>query len=185
MKKLFIILAIVAAGVATYIVITLKSGVELDEISPLETEEILQIDDKLETMSEEMEAEFMRQVEGAKSNIIEKMAAMPIAPRLIAAGDFKPRFHGVKGQARLIETNSQKILRFENFETDNGPALHIYLASDLSSDDFVDLGEIRATKGNVNYEVDASVDTSRYNKVLVWCVPFGVLFSYAELIAQQ
>ena len=184
MKKLLIILVIVAAGVAAYVVITLKSGVELDEISPLKTEEVSQIDDKLETMSEETKAEFMRQVEGAKSNIVEQMAATPIAARLIAAGDFKPRFHGVAGQAILIETNSQKILRFENFETDNGPNLHIYLASDLSSDDVIDLGEIRATKGNVNYEVDASVDTSRYNKVLVWCVPFGILFNYAELIAQ-
>ena len=185
MKKLLIILAIVAAGAAAYIVITLKSGVELDEVSPLGTEEASRIDDNLETMSEEMKVDFMRQAEKAKSNIMEKMAAMPIEARLIATGGFKPRFHSVKGQALLVETNSQKILRFEIFETDNGPALHIYLASGLSNDDFIDLGEIRATKGNVNYEIDASVDTSRYNKVLIWCVPFGVLFSYAELITQQ
>lgn len=184
MKKLIIILVIIITGVAAYVVITLKSGVELDEASPFENKEVLQINDKFETMGEEMKTEFMRQVEEAKSNVMEQMAAMPSAARIIGAGDFKPRVHGVKGRALLIKTGDQKIIRFENFETDNGPNLHIYLASDLSDSDFIDLGKIRATKGNVNYEIDTSVDTSRYNKVLVWCVPFGVLFSYAELLAQ-
>ncbi len=184
MKKLLIVLAVVVAGVAMYVVITLKSGVEFDEISPLATQEAALIDDQLESMSAEMKTEFMRQVEEVKGEVIEQKEAMPSAARLISSGDFKPRFHSVMGQALLIETDGQKILRFENFETDNGPRLHIYLASDLNDKDFIDLGRIRATKGNVNYNVDASVDTSRYNKVLVWCVPFGVLFSYAELMSQ-
>jgi hypothetical protein len=72
-------------------------------------------------------------------------------------------------------------LRFENFETINGPKLHIYLASDLSADDYIDLGEIKATKGNVNYEIPDGTDLEKYNKVLVWCRPFKVLFSYSEL----
>ena len=68
-----------------------------------------------------------------------------------------------------------------SFETDNGPRLHIYLSAGLGDDDFIDLGPIRATKGNANYEVPAGVDIEKYRNVLVWCVPFGVLFSYAEL----
>jgi len=42
-------------------------------------------------------------------------------------------------------------------------------------------GKIKGTKGNVNYEIDRGVDLEKYDKVLVWCVPFGVLFSYADL----
>ena len=72
-------------------------------------------------------------------------------------------------------------MRFENFESINGPELHIYLASSLSDKDIVDLGPIRGTKGNINYKVDASVDTAKYRYVLVWCKPFKILFSYAEL----
>ncbi len=106
---------------------------------------------------------------------------MPSGPKITAQGSFMARAHEVAGRALLIEADATRTLRFEDFETINGPNLHIYLASDLSSDDFVDLGPIRATKGNVNYELSSDIDTSRYNKVLVWCVPFGVLFSYAEL----
>ena len=69
----------------------------------------------------------------------------------------------------------------ENFETINGPDLFIYLSKDLTNKDFVNLGEIKATKGNVNYEVNSSIDTTQYKNVLVWCRAFGVLFSYAEL----
>jgi len=45
----------------------------------------------------------------------------------------------------------------------------------------IDLGEIKATKGNVNYDIPEGTDLEKYNKVLVWCVPFRVLFSYSDL----
>ena len=63
----------------------------------------------------------------------------------------------------------------------NGPDLHIYLSADLDAKDYVDLGAIKATKGNVNYDVPAATDTEKYRYVLVWCEPFRVLFGYAEL----
>lgn len=100
---------------------------------------------------------------------------------IIYQGDFTPSAHEVEGIAKVIEENGEKTLRFENFETINGPNLHIYLASDLDVNDYVDLGEIKATKGNVNYEIPENTDLEKYNKVVVWCVPFKVLFSYAEL----
>ena len=100
---------------------------------------------------------------------------------ILSEANFQPRDHKVSGKALLIETDNQKILRFEDFETINGPDLHIYLSSDLEAKDYIDLGEIKATKGNVNYEVPSNVDLEKYNKVLVWCEPFRILFSYAEL----
>lgn len=106
-----------------------------------------------------------------------------IAPtsQILAEGIFKPDAHEVKGSVVLVKEEGKNIIRFENFETINGPDLHIYLASSLDDKDFVDLGAIKATKGNVNYEIPYNVDTNKYNKVLIWCVPFKVLFSYAEL----
>ena len=99
----------------------------------------------------------------------------------LSQGNFVPSAHEVAGKAVLVETNDKKILRFENFETINGPDLHIYLSSDLEAADYIDLGKIKATKGNVNYELSQDADLKKYNKVLVWCEPFKVLFSYAEL----
>ncbi len=73
------------------------------------------------------------------------------------------------------------IVRFEDFETINGPDLRIYLSTELGDSDFIELGKIKATKGNVNYNIPEGTDLTKYNKVLVWCKAFSVLFSYAEL----
>ena len=113
--------------------------------------------------------------------VIEMEEEIPVNIELISQGDFMEKEHEVEGKALLLLNNQEKVLRFENFETINGPNLHIYLSADLEANDYVDLGKIKATKGSVNYNLDSSIDTEKYNKVLVWCVPFKVLFSYAEL----
>lgn len=101
-------------------------------------------------------------------------------PKIINQAEFVASAHDINGKALVIEENDKKILRFEDFETINGPDLFIYLSSDLDAKDFINLGEIKATKGNVNYEIPSDVDLIKYNKVLVWCRAFRVLFSYAE-----
>ena len=106
---------------------------------------------------------------------------LAINSKLILSGELQPKAHEVAGKVLILEQDNKKILRFENFETINGPDLRIYLSTDLSAKDYVDLGEIKATKGNVNYEIDDSIDLEKYNKVLIWCRAFSVLFSYADL----
>lgn len=100
---------------------------------------------------------------------------------VLTQANFEPRAHDVSGSAVLIQKDGKMILHFENFETINGPNLHIYLSADLHSTDFIDLGAIRATKGNVNYDIPSDIDTEKYRHVLVWCVPFRTLFSSASL----
>ena len=101
--------------------------------------------------------------------------------RVDTSCDFVASKHDVEGSAVLIENNSDRILRFEDFETVNGPNLHIYLAWDQSAVDFVDLGPIKATKGNVKYEIPEDVDVEKYNTVVVYCIDFKAGFSLAEL----
>ena len=141
----------------------------------------LQVNDGMDTMTAAEKEQFEKEVEAAQENVTTMDEEMKEAAALLAQGEFKPRAHEVMGKALLIQAGDSKIIRFEDFETINGPDLHIWLASSLGDDDYVDLGSIKATKGNVNYGVPAGVDTNKYNKVLVWCVPFRVLFSYAEL----
>ncbi len=109
------------------------------------------------------------------------VAQQRIEQALLAQADFQAQAHEVLGRAVLLQDEQTQILRFEDFETVNGPNLHIYLATNLQADEFIDLGEIKATKGSVNYTLPPDVDLVKYNKVLVWCVPFKVLFSYADL----
>jgi len=191
-KKIIVgIVGIIVIAVAWYLISPIWRIKEVNEASPLAPQfptshiehPTSQVKDALETMDAETKAEFMKQVEMMKDVVMEKQEAAP-APssvRLLREGDFHPRAHEVKGKALLIEQGAKKILRFEDFETINGPDLRIYLSRTLGNDDFIDLGAIRATKGNVNYEVNNVVDITTYNKILVWCRAFSVLFSYAEL----
>ncbi len=106
----------------------------------------------------------------------------PGMPQLKAlSGQFVAGAHEVAGSAKVIDTVDGKVLRFEDFETVNGPDLRIYLATDTSADDYVDLGPIRGTKGDINYTLPAGTDLTKYDTVLVWCRAFSKLFSSAEL----
>ncbi|MBI3337298.1 MAG: DM13 domain-containing protein [Candidatus Staskawiczbacteria bacterium] len=189
MKKNLLIgfIVVCAIVVVGYVIFTLKSGKILDDVSPLNKTESLPtstvIKDNLDTMGEAEKNEFMQEVESMKNDIMEKSDAMPSQATLIAKGDFMKRFHGVEGRALLIKDGNKKTVRFEDFQTDNGPQLRIYLSTSLDAKDFVDLGTIKATRGNVNYDIPPETDTTKYKYVLVWCKPFSVLFSYANLIS--
>jgi hypothetical protein len=89
--------------------------------------------------------------------------------------------HPASGNVQLLSTTNGTVIRYEDFETINGPNLHVYLSKDLDAKDFVDLGPIKGTKGNINYTVPEGVSLSEYPYVMYWCVPFGVLFNYAEV----
>jgi hypothetical protein len=89
--------------------------------------------------------------------------------------------HPASGEVRIVETGDETIVRFENFKTINGPNVHVYLAKDTSGKEFIDLGAIRGTEGNINYVVPEGVDLAEYPVVMHWCVPFSVLFNYTEI----
>jgi len=102
-------------------------------------------------------------------------------PVILSESNLIPEEHEVEGKVLILEQNDQKILRFEDFYTINGPNLHIYLVDSNNTDQFIDLGEIKATKGNVNYQLPDGIDLNKYNQVRVYCVPFKKVFSYASL----
>lgn len=89
--------------------------------------------------------------------------------------------HPASGTARIIKADNKTFLRYENFKTINGPDLYVYLATDLEAKEFVSLGRLKATEGNVNYEIPADVDITKYQYALVWCKQFGVLFNSANI----
>lgn len=89
--------------------------------------------------------------------------------------------HPAIGTVRLIETPEGRTIRYENYKTINGPDLFVYLSTDIDATEFIDLGPIRGTEGDINYAVPEGVDLSKYRYVLTWCKQFGVLFNYVEL----
>jgi len=160
---------LVVLAVAYYLISPAFIVVEKEEPFP----ETVEFNGMTITKDMVMDAEKMKEMIPEK----EMMEDMP-GP-MITSSPFVAAAHEVEGKAILIQDGDKTIVRFENFFTINGPDLRIYLATDTSATDYIELSKIKATKGNVNYEVPSDVDISKYNHVLVWCKPFSVLFSYA------
>jgi Electron transfer DM13 len=115
--------------------------------------------------------------------------AAPLEILTLAEGSFIDRAHATSGTAVVLNDGTeQRFLRFEDFETENGPDLNVYLSSappdapdgDLDAD-YVDLGDLKGNIGDQNYEIPPGVDLDRYSTVVIWCVRFTVAFGAAEL----
>ncbi len=89
--------------------------------------------------------------------------------------------HPASGTVRVIDADSKSFVRYENFKTINGPDIYVYLAKDLDAKEYINLGVVKATEGNVNYEIPTDVNLQDYKYVMVWCKAFGVLFNYADI----
>jgi hypothetical protein len=113
-------------------------------------------------------------------------AASP-APELIErSGAFTgaDEFHFGKGTARLIEASQGSFtVRHEDFAVRNGPDLFVYLSpsADGYADGAIELGRLKADRGNQNYKVPASTDVSSARSVVIWCKQFAVQFATATL----
>ncbi|MBC8112691.1 MAG: DM13 domain-containing protein [Verrucomicrobia bacterium] len=100
---------------------------------------------------------------------------------LLRSGSFVSNVHSTSGSAKLYEKDGVKNLVFQNFKTDNGPDLRVYLSKNTTASDFRELGKLKAVSGDFTYEVPAAINTSEYPFVLIWCEDFSVLFGNSEL----
>lgn len=101
---------------------------------------------------------------------------------LIYSGSFQNSArYDASGTVEVYDNGTTRTLAFKNFKGENGPDLKVYLSTNLSGDDFVNLGELTAVSGNFNYTLDSSVDLDKHRNVLIWCEDFSVLFGSATL----
>lgn len=93
-------------------------------------------------------------------------------------------FHFASGGARLVETGPGEFtLRLEDFAVRNGPDLFVYLSTSAKgyAKNAVELGRLKADRGNQNYRVPAGTNVGAARSVVIWCKQFGVLFGTAPL----
>lgn len=69
----------------------------------------------------------------------------------------------------------------QSFDTTHGPDLYVYLATDKSARDHINIGQLQFFNGEQSYNISSDVDLEKYDNVLIWCQAFGVLFGNAEL----
>lgn len=111
-------------------------------------------------------------------------------PVLLATGGFSSRNrYTVDGDAHVYALpDGSRVLRFEDFESTNGPDLFVYLAAADEADgdpdlfdDYVDLGVLKGNIGAQNYDIPDDVDLDHYDTVVIWCLRFTVGFGAADL----
>lgn len=99
----------------------------------------------------------------------------------LTMGSFVSNVHPTSGMVRVTEDNGRRYLVFENFRTDNGPDLRVWLAPGTNPVTYQEVGRLRAVSGSFSYELTPSINTTVNNHVLIWCEDFSVLFGHATL----
>ena len=119
-------------------------------------------------------------------------ASIEKGPMALSQGSFKGLAHETKGLAAIYQlADGNRTLRLTQFETSNGPDVHVYLtAGDVEKGNdavkaagFIDLGSIKGNIGDQNYDIPENIDLSKYKNVAIWCARFGVNFGQAPLQA--
>ncbi len=97
-------------------------------------------------------------------------------------GTFVSNGEGVMGMVKLYLADGKYSVGLENFKTNNGPDLHVYLSKEIQPVNFIDLGRLKATTGNQVYAVPGTPDFKLYKYVLIHCQQYNHLFGSAEIV---
>jgi hypothetical protein len=92
--------------------------------------------------------------------------------------------HSGEGTVRIGRDAAGKlVLRVEDFSVTNGPDLFVVLSPDENgyAAGSLNLGGLKATDGNFNYDIPGGTDLSRYRSAVIWCRSFDVTFAVAVL----
>jgi hypothetical protein len=120
---------------------------------------------------------------------VETEPPAPTGPVLLGAGQFVGLAgHDGTGDAGIFQNpDGTLVLRFENFDIENGPDLEVYLVpgADQTSltDGSVHLGALKGNIGDQNYELPPGTElTPGPYTALVWCEAFSVEFVGATVV---
>ncbi|WP_082958732.1 DM13 domain-containing protein [Mycobacterium sp. E3198] len=117
----------------------------------------------------------------------------PPGAQTTRCGEFIGHIHRTSGVARLLTlAGGAQILRLENLHTTLGPQLRVWLSATpvdharfpwrkFAHSNHLDLGRLRANRGNADYGVPSGTDTSALSSVILWCERFNVSFGAAQL----
>ena len=136
-----------------------------------------------DALNDAMEEEGISGDEVIEEPMPEEADTAPEVTTLVT-GTFIDRSHPTSGTAKVITDGDSRFLRFENFKTDNGPDLDVYLATgspDGELGEYINLAELKGNVGDQNYELTDDIDLDKYTTVFVWCTRFGVAFGAAAL----
>ena len=98
--------------------------------------------------------------------------------------------HQGSGEVSVYELeDGSRVLRLDNIDVTNGPELHVILTpsvgvggrDDVMAPGYLDLGKLRGNIGSLNYDLPADYELPDEFTVVIYCVPFHVVFATAVL----
>lgn len=120
-------------------------------------------------------------------------APAPAQNALLATGALISHEHESSGTVRLIRLADGRVqLTLEDLATSDGPDLRVWLTNQpvidgsagwfvFDDDRYVELGPLKANRGNQVYDVPPGTDLTGLTSVTIWCVRFSVSFGAAAL----
>lgn len=105
-----------------------------------------------------------------------------------APADFSGTFvdgeknYQTSGNITTVTADDALYLRFEDFQTTNGPDLFVYLVEPgKETADGIRLGALKGNQGDQNYVLPKEVDLTKYSRVVIWCRAFDADFGTGAL----
>jgi hypothetical protein len=98
------------------------------------------------------------------------------------SGNFVSGPYGTtSGDAEVYANATLAEVKLVNFNTTNGPDLHVFLSKEPMPVNAIDLGNLKSTSGNQVYSIPGNPDLSVYKYISVHWVEYNHLFGYAKL----
>lgn len=112
--------------------------------------------------------------------------------KTLETGTFHGKVHKTSGRATIYQQEDGKlVLRLTNFNTSNGPDVHVILIAAKDADDDanflkssierVELGNLKGNEGDQNYDIPNGSDLSKFQTVSIYCERFNANFGAAPL----
>jgi hypothetical protein len=118
---------------------------------------------------------------------------------ILQTGSFYPVVHVGSGTVKIVKKlDGKRVLRLENFTTDNGPVIYVWLSTaiepktsaavSINVGDYEQIGDpIPAGTtypiATQDFDIPDAVNLSSFKSVVIWCVKFKVNFTSAVLQA--
>ena len=117
-------------------------------------------------------------------------ATSPSTSGVLASGTFVDKDEHGAGTALLSsDAGGAASLRLEGLDVTAGPALHVLLTKESSPSTradveagMLDLGVLRANKGNLTYPIPGGTAVSTFAGVVIYCAEYHVVFAAATLV---
>ena len=199
-RKRIIIAAVVIIGIPTlwlawYLLSPLVISTTVDEEFPLAANAVIPADMTMEEAEQAM-VQAASRFNTYEERVPEEMAMPDDSTKMdasvvkVRSGSFQgaDNLHKGSGTATIYRSaDGKNLLRLEEFSVTNGPDLHVLLVPNPDPqgrgdvEGYISLGKLKGNLGNQNYFLPDGDDGSGYGSVVIYCMPFHVVFSVATL----